>query len=158
VHTLLDVVVSLLVSFILIWLSIKVFSGDTVPRKREFAISLVIILYAIAVIIISVVLYSNGTITQNYISDCLKAAGASIGFAAGMFIERIYIKYSVKSKSVLMQAIKFAAGIAGLLVIQEGLKMVIGAGLVVDMFRYFLMLIWVTVLFPLIIKRFFAVP
>jgi len=42
-------------------------------------------------------------------------------------------------------------------VIQEGLKMVIGTGLVVDMFRYFLMLLWVTVLFPLIIKRFFAV-
>jgi hypothetical protein len=58
---------------------------------------------------------------------------------------------------MLMHAIKLVIGIAGVLAFQEGLKLIIGTGLIVDMFRYFLMLMWVTVLFPLIIKRFFAV-
>ena len=157
VHTLLDVVVSLLISFLLIWITLKIFAGDTIVIKREFAISLVMILYAIAVIVIAAILYSNGTITHSYVSDCLKAAGACVGFAAGMFIERVYINYSVKTRNILMQVFKFAAGIVGVLAIQEGLKLIIGTGLVVDMFRYFLLLAWVTVLFPMIIKRFFAV-
>lgn len=103
------------------------------------------------------ILYANGTIEQNYVSDCLKAAGAGVGFATGMYIERVYIRFSTKAKSLLWQIIKFIIGIAGVLVVKEGLKLVIGTGLIVDTIRYFLMLIWMTVGFPLIIKRFFAV-
>ena len=157
VHTLIDVVVSLAISFLLIWITIKVFAGDGIDKKRDFIISLVMVVYALVVIVIAAVLYSGGTIAQNYIADCLKAAGACIGFAVGMFIERVYINFSVKSKCIVWHAIKFVIGIVGVLAIQEGLKLVIGTGLIVDMFRYFLMLMWVTVFYPLIIKRFFAI-
>jgi hypothetical protein len=64
----------------------------------------------------------------------------------------------VKSKSIIWQAVKFVIGIAGVLALQEGLKPIIGTGLIVDMFRYFIVLSWITVFYPLIIKRFFAVP
>ena len=157
VHTIQDVVVSLVITFLLIWISIKVFSSDIIDTKRELVISSFIILYSIVVIITAVTLYSNGTIEVRYIADCLKAAGAGIGFAVGMFIERVYIDFSVKTKSVVLQAVKVVIGIVGVLVFQEGLKLIIGTGLVVDMIRYFLMISWVTILFPLIIKRFFAV-
>ena len=157
VHTLADVVVSLLISFLLIWITYKVFKGDAADKRRDFVISLVMVVYAAAVIVIATVLYASGIIAQNYISDCLKVAGACIGFAIGMYIERVYINFSVKSKNIIWQAIKLILGIAGVLVFQEGLKLVIGTGLIADMFRYFLMLIWATVLYPLIIKRFFAV-
>jgi len=156
VHTLLDVVTSLAISFLLILLTVKVFAGDEVNKKREFIISLVMLLYAIVVIVIAVVLYSNGTIGHNYIADCLKAAGAGIGFAVGMFIERVYIDFSVKTKGIIWQVIKFILGFIGVLAIKEGLKLIIGTGLAADTFRYFLMLTWVTVFYPLIIKRFFA--
>jgi len=157
VHTLLDVVTSLLISFLLILHTVKVFSGDEINKKREFIIALVMVLYAIAVIVIASVLYLNGTIGFNYIADCLKAAGAGIGFAIGMYIERVYIDFSVKSKNVIWQIIKFLLGFVGVLVIKEGLKLIIGTGLVADTLRYFLMLFWVTVFYPLIIKRFFTV-
>ena len=157
VHTLVDVVTSLLISFLLIFLTVKIFSGDEVDKKREFIIALVMILYAVVVIIIAAVLYFNRTIEQNYIADCLKAAGAGIGFTVGMFIERVYINFSVKTKSIIWQVIKFILGFAGVLAIKEGLKLIIGTGLAADMIRYFLMLTWVTVFYPLIIKRFFAV-
>jgi len=157
VHTLQDVVVSLVITFLLIWISFKMLSSDEISKKRELAISSLIILFSVAVIVTAVALYSNGTIEQRYIADCLKAAGAGIGFAVGMFIERVYIDFSVKTKSAALQAVKVVVGIAGVLAFQEGLKLIIGTGLIVDMIRYFLMISWVTVLFPLMIKRFFAV-
>ena len=159
VHTLLDVSVSLAISLLLIVVTVKLFSaGDgAVNKKRELIVSSCMILFAIAVIIIAAVLRSQNLIDDGYVLDCLKAAGAGVGFAVGMYIERVYIDFNVKSKNLLWQAIKYVLGIAGVLVIKEGLKLVIGTGLAVDTIRYFLMLTWVTVFFPLIIKRFFAV-
>jgi len=158
VHTLLDVIVSLAICFLFILLTLRIFAGsDTINKKWEFFVALSMILYACVVTAIAFVLHSNGTIEQHYVADCLKAAGAGIGFATGMYIERVYINFSTKSKSILWHIIKFILGFAGVLVIKEGLKMIAGTGLVIDMFRYFLMLTWVTVFFPLIIKRFFAI-
>jgi len=156
VHTPLDVVTSLIIAFLFIMLVYKVFAMEADNKKRELLTASFIIVYAVVVIIIAAVLYSGGKIEQNYISDCLKAAGASIGFAVGMYVERLYIDFPVKTKKIYLQVIKFVLGIAGVLVIKEGLKLVIGTGLAVDTFRYFLMLTWMTVFFPLIIKRFFG--
>ena len=157
VHTLQDVVVSLVITFLLIWVAVKIFSSDGSDKKKELIISLVIILYAVIVIVIATVLYSNGKIEERYIADCLKAAGAGIGFAVGMYIERVYIKFSVKSKNILWHAIKFVIGIVVVIGLQEGLKPIIGTGLIANMIRYIIVLSWITVFFPLIIKRFFSV-
>ena len=156
VHTIQDVVVSLVITFLLIWLTVKVLSVETESIKRDLIISLVMIVYAVAVIIIAAILYQNGTIEEGNIADCMKAAGAGIGFAVGMFIERTYIRFSVKTKKIIWQPVKFIIGIAGVLAFQEGLKPILGTGLVVDMIRYFLMISWITILFPLLIKRFFS--
>ena len=157
VHTLLDVGISLIISLLLVFISVVVFKDDVTDKKRELIIALVMVAYAILVIIIAAVLYSNGTIEHNYITDCLKAAGAGVGFAAGLYIERVYINFPVKAKNILWQVIKFVLGFIGVLAIKEGLKLAIGTGLAVDTIRYFLMIMWVTVFFPLIIKRFFTV-
>ena len=154
VHTLLDVSVSLLISLLLVFAAVKFLCIDTVNKKRELIIALFMMLFAVTVIIIAAVLYSSGKIEKNYLSDCLKAAGAAIGFAVGMYVERVYINFSVGAKNIFWQIIKFILGLAGVLVIKEGLKLIVGSGFVVDTIRYFLMLLWVTMLFPLIIKRF----
>lgn len=158
VHTLLDTGVSLVISFLLILLTVLFFKGETVEKVRELIIASVMVLFAVVVIVIAAILYSNGTIEHNYITDCLKAAGAGIGFAAGMYIERVYIDFSVKAKNLLWQVIKFVLGFIGVLAIKEGLKLIIGTGLFVDTVRYFLMIMWVAVFFPLLIKKFFESP
>jgi len=161
VHTLRDVVASLLISALFIFITVKLFAGEeTINKKWEFTVALSMIIYSLIVTAIAVILHSNGTIEQHYVADCLKAAGAGIGFATGMYVERVYINFSVKTKSLLWQIIKLIAGIAGVLVIQNGLKevfkLMFGAdNLAADMIRYFLMLTWVTLFYPLIIKRFF---
>jgi len=122
-------------------------------KKRTLATSLIIVLYAVAVVVIAVVLYANGAIEEKYIADCLKAAGAGIGFAVGMYIENTFINFTVKTKHTILQALKFVIGIAGVLALQEGLKPLIGTGLIVDMIRYFLVLSWITAIYPLIITK-----
>ena len=154
VHTLLDVVVSLIITTLIVLIVAKLLSKDEVNKKRELILTLILVLFAIAVIVIAAVMFSNGTIDEGYLTDCLKAAGAGIGFAVGMYIERLYINFSVRTKNILWQIIKLVAGIAGVLVIKEGLKEVWGTGLLLDTARYFLICMWVTVFFPLIIKRF----
>jgi len=157
VHTPLDVVASLVISFLLILLTTKLIAGETIDKKRELVISLAMALFAAAVIVIAFIMYSTGKIEHEYVADCLKAAGAGIGFAAGMYVERVYINFPVKAKNIFWQIIKFILGFAGVLAIKEGLKLVIGTALAADMTRYFLMIAWVTAGFPLIIKRFFEV-
>ena len=157
VHTLLDVVVSLAITFLLIFIAVKIFSTDSIHIKREAVVASVIIIFAVVVIVIAAVLYANGTIEEGYIADCLKATGAGIGFAVGMFVERVYIGFSVKAKGIIWQIIKFIIGIAVVLALQEGLKYVIGTSLIANMVRYFLMITWITLFFPLVINRFFAV-
>ena len=157
VHTPLDVITSLLISLLIVLLTVKFFTFDTVRMKRELIISLTMILLASVVIVIALALYSSAVIEQHYVADCLKAAGAGVGFAAGMFIERVYIDFQEKTGNILWQIVKFILGFAGVLAIKEGLKLVIGTGLAADMIRYFIMLVWITALFPLIIKRFFEV-
>jgi len=155
VHTLQDVVVSLIATTIIIVIVARLFSGEKADKKRDLILSSILVVCAIAVIVIAYILFASGTIEHHYLSDCLKAAGAGIGFAVGMYIERAYINFSVRTKNILWQAIKFVAGIIGVLVIKEGLKLLLGTGFVVDTTRYFLICTWVTVFFPLIIRRFF---
>ena len=157
VHTLLDTGAALIISFLLILLTVVFYKDDVTDNIRELAIALAMVLFAAAAIVIAAFLYSKGTIEYGYISDCLKAAGAGVGFAAGMYIERVYVRFSVKTKNLLWQVIKLILGLIGMLAIKEGLKLIIGTGLIVDTARYFLIIMWITVLFPLIIKRFLSV-
>ena len=156
VHTLLDVVASLLISSLLVLLTVKAFDFSTVDKKRELVIALVMVLFAVAVAAVAIALESNGMVGSEYAADCLKAVGAGIGFAAGMFVERVYIDFPVKAKSVPMQVLKLILGLAGILAIKEGMKLIIGVGLAAGIVRYILVLAWITVFFPLIIKRFFT--
>ena len=157
VHYLSDVFVSVAVTLLMVFIVFKLFSAETPCKKLIFLSSLFIVLYAAAAIVFASILYSRGTIELVYLTDCLKASGAAIGFAAGMYIENVYIRFSVRAKSILFQIIKFVLGFAGVMAVKEGLKLVIGISPVADTMRYFLMTFWIIALYPLIIKRFFAV-
>ena len=156
VHFLSDVVVSLLVTFLLVWFAVRfVPADDSINKKRELMLPLLMVLCAVVVVVIGLILYLGGAVELRQLSDGTRAAGATIGFAIGMYVERVYIRFSVKTKNIFLQVLKFVLGIVGMLAIQEGVRF-IGTGIVIDAVRFFLMLIWITLFFPLIIKRFFA--
>jgi len=156
VHFLSDVVVSLVITFLVILFASKVVAEEAESKRRELLLALFIASIAVLVIAVATVLYHQGTTAPDQLRDSVRAAGAAIGFATGMYIERMHIKFSVRAKNIPMQIVKVILGIIVLVVIQEGVRL-IGTGLVVDTVRYFLMVIWLTLIYPLIIKRYFAV-
>jgi undecaprenyl-diphosphatase len=158
VHTLKDVATSIILTLVVVFLTYKFFKGDMRNKKRLLALSLFIILYAVSGIVYAFVLYSNALIEQNFVVDYLKAAGAAVGFAVAMYIENVYIRFSVKTKNIGMQALKVLFGVIGVFLFLEGLKFIIGTSMVADTIRYFLSILWIMAIYPIIIKRLFSVP
>jgi len=156
VHYLQDVMTSLLITFAIVLFAQKVITSESVEKKGMLILSFFIILCAIAVILLSIYLYHNEIVAPSHLRDSTRAAGAAIGFAMGMYVERMYIKFSPKTKNIPLQIAKFILGAVGMIAVQEGIRL-IGTGLVIDAIRYFFVVIWITILFPLIIKRFFEI-
>ena len=156
VHTLEDVLVSLLITFVMIFITMKVFDKDDC-KKRDLIVSSVMVLFSVVVLIYAAVLNYSGVSEAYQLRDSVLAAGAAIGFAVGMFIERTYIRFSVKAQNIPMQIVKYVLGVVGIIAIQEGAR-IIGDGLIADGIRYFLMIMWPTAVYPLVIKRFFTAP
>jgi len=157
VHTLLDVGVSLILSLLIALFCVMVFNKDEQKTSKNLImLPLLLTLAAIGVCVMAFVIFSSGAIGESYVIDCLKSAGAGIGFAVGMYIEKKYIVFSVKSKNFLIHVLKYVLGIAGVLVIKEGLKLIIGTGPAVDLCRYMLLGLWMTAIYPLVIKKVFA--
>lgn len=155
VHTLLDVGVSFVVSMAICYAVVYVLDKkQDESKKRVIITSAALLAVAAGTCVYAFVLYSLGKIDEGYVSDCLKAAGAGIGFAAGMYVEKMNIRFSITHWKLPPRVLFYIFGIAGVLAIKEGLKLVIGTGLAVDTFRYILICLWITALFPLIIDRY----
>lgn len=79
--------------------------------------------------------------------------GVSLGFCLGYIIETKYIKYEARC-SLTKQIAKFIIGIGVLLLIRVILKLILGDFLISDLFRYFIIGLWVTVGAPTIFEKF----
>ena len=152
VHYLLDVVVSLLLTGVIVFFAYKVLAKEPESKKKELTLPLIILSCAVMVMMLIAYLYHNDITEVEQLRDSSRAAGAAIGFAIGMYIERVYIQFSVKAKNISYQIIKVLIGIVGVLIFQEGLRF-LGSGLIGDSVRYFLIVIWIIVIYPLIIKK-----
>ncbi|MCL2200548.1 MAG: phosphatase PAP2 family protein [Oscillospiraceae bacterium] len=154
VHTLLDVAVSLLITFAIVFIIVYLLRDGEIGKKA-LTFSIVLIAFSLAVIALGMILYHTGQIEQAYVADSMKAAGAAIGFAVGLYVESVYIKFPVKSKNIFTQIIKCLMGIMSVLVLQEVLLWNFEPGLMIYLFRYFALIIWITVVYPFAINRFF---
>lgn len=155
VHTPKDVIVSLLVSGVLVIFTQFVLNEDLLREKRCL-ISITMILISITVMIYALYLLSQGIIESKYAADCCKAAGAGIGFSIGWYIETRYIGFSERACNVGLQVVKLFLGVLGAIAIKSGLKLLIGDSIPADIVRYALMVLWVTAIFPVIIKKYFT--
>ena len=155
VHFLSDVLVSLVVAFVVISIALKLVSDGPVSKKRELTNALFLGCVSILVLVIAFVQYQRGVTTTALVRDSVLAGASALGFAVGMYIERMYIQFSVQTKNIPLQALKFVIGIAGVLAAQEGLR-ILGSGLIADGIRYFCVVMWITVVYPLVIRRVFS--
>lgn len=152
VHTPYDVVVSLVITFISVIL-INRFYETLAAKEHILSLSIVLGAVSVALCIYSFVLACLGYIETAQINDCFKSGGAGLGFAAGLYIERRFIDFDVRTKKIYTQVLKLLCGVAGALLFKELIKLIAPGNLIIDFVRYFVTVMWVLVLYPLIIKK-----
>ena len=154
VHTPLDVITSLIVTVGCVAVISRL--SDLLERGNSSDKMVCILLSAISVLlcIYSFILAAAGVIEAEHINDCFKSGGAGLAFALGWYLERNKLNFDVRTDKIWKQIVKMAVGIAGALILKSGLKLIAPGNLILDFVRYFLTVIWVLYLFPLIFSRF----
>ncbi|MDD6467046.1 MAG: phosphatase PAP2 family protein [Erysipelotrichaceae bacterium] len=84
--------------------------------------------------------------------DSVKMLGAAIGFSLGCILETKYLNYDTDDTRK-KQIIIMIFGLLGALVFQAGLKLIFPQFLVFDTLRYFITMLWIVYIYPLIIMK-----
>ena len=148
VHTLLDVGCALAIT--VVFAAIVQAVSVTKLWDKPFAIALGLFVVSAAVLVYAL---CRQDVTPAMLEDCVKAAAAGIGFAVGYFAERRWVKFDTKAVW-WMQIVKVAVGLVGVVVIKSGVKLLLGETMAVDALRYFLLIVWILAIWPMIFKTF----
>jgi undecaprenyl-diphosphatase len=152
VHTPYDIAASLIVSSVILAL-LYLPATDRIAEKFKnpalpYIIFLVVSLFGVGY---ALIVYKQGIVDYAKIDDCLKSAGAGIGCAVGLYIERNYINFGVETTKITTQLYKIIVGLGVTALIYFGL------GTVIEGMVLFVMLtVWVFIVFPIVIKRVFS--
>lgn len=153
VHTPLDVGVSMVLTFTITVLVFKFTDKLYENRRADIRVSLVMVAVSLFTLIYTAILFTSGTISHDAASDCVKSGGAGLAFAIGYYLERHFIDFDTKAKSIWMQVIKVALGLGLALGLKSGLKAVLGETLAADGIRYFVLVAVIIVIYPWILKK-----
>ena len=148
VHTLLDVGCALAIT--VVFAAIVQAVSVTKLWDKPFAIALGLFVFSVMVLVYAL---CRQDVTPAMLEDCVKAAAAGVGFAVGYFAERRWVKFDTKAVW-WMQGIKVVGGLIGVVAIKSGVKMLLGETMAVDALRYFLLIVWILAIWPMIFKAF----
>jgi len=160
VHTPLDVVTAFCVTAVMTVAVCLIMDRIYETKRYDLLVSGAALILSLAAIIYAAVMMESGVIEYKYASDCCKSGGAGLAFAIGYYIERRSIDFDVKTKKWWYQIPKFAVGIGVALGAKSLLKLLFAAVIPADtlgalfgeIIRYFLLVFWIVVLYPLILK------
>lgn len=154
-HTPKDVLVSFAVTIVISGAVSFVFDNFNSTLLTDILVSVLVFTLSAALFGYPYYLVGTGATTDVLAMDCFKAAGAGAGFAVGWFIEKHYIRFNPKNSHLWLQILKVVIGLAGALIIKSGLKLILGNTMLSNTVRYFFVILWIAVGFPLIIKKLF---
>lgn len=106
----------------------------------------------LALLIYTTALYKSGTIEFHYAQDCIKACGAGFAFAVGYYITETHISFTPPD-GTKKRILRFLVGMAVTLLLQVGLKPLIGESLPASFARYFIVVIWIVTIYPFLFSR-----
>jgi len=160
VHTPLDVGVSVIVALALIFiLRPIILRSEEKPLYMYLTVGTLAIIIAAFLVYLYIYPFSEEVLSDSNYSHAVKNAYTMLGCLCGMalvfFLDRRFIKFETKAP-LPAQIIKTVLGLAGLLLIKEGLKAPIEA-LKINYYtgtalRYFLMVVFAGALWPLSFK------
>lgn len=158
-HTPWDVLVAFGITFTVSLIVNYIFENFTSTSATRVIVLILTELISAALIGITYYVVLTGKSTEELAMDCFKAAGAGLAFGIAWFIEDKYIRFSPQSvSSVGGQILKFIVGIGVTLGLKQGLKalgfaLFPDSAIIINIVRYFIVVIWIVAIYPLIIKK-----
>jgi membrane-associated phospholipid phosphatase len=124
---------------------------DNPEGLRRFLIIFMLITAVITVVMIVLEFISfKGTVK---IDDYFKSAGIVLGCFAGFLLESVYLGFNPESGSRPKKILRVIVGLIGVLLLQNGLKLILPEYFLSHFFRYGAMGFWITYLFPVLGSR-----
>lgn len=124
---------------------------DNTDGLRRFLILFMIISSVITVIMIILEIVSfKGTVK---IDDYFKGAGMVLGCFTGFLLETKSLGFSPENGSRPKKILRVIVGLIGVLLLQNGLKLILPDYYISHFFRYGAMGFWITYLFPILGSR-----
>lgn len=108
---------------------------------------LIISAASVVLIILDAVLYINQVVDLTNAKDAFETAGIALGFSIGFWIERHVVHFRTEAP-LSRRILRFAIGIAAALAIEFGMKAFSGNSILLLTLRYFLMLLWLSGIWP----------
>ena len=155
VHTLLDVSVSMLITFLLVVLFFTLLKNISNNADSYIRLSLITATVCIFILFYASYLYYSGYIEYDLIKDGFKTVGSGLGFSIGFFIENKYVNFNVKCKNIRLQIIKLVLGISSALIFKSVLKLIFKENIYSDTLRYMFLVIYLVALYPFIFTKLF---
>lgn len=116
-------------------------------RKENLIIALILGIVSIFTAVYAFVLLGQGTIPEHNAADCVKSAGAGLGFALGWYLERVHIRFSLDVDRKI-KICRYVVGLILLVVIKFGLGAILGDSLPMEMLQYFLLVLFIIAGYP----------
>lgn len=148
VHTPEDVITAFLLT--LVSTAAVLFAMRRFGDKTVVPINIILAAGAVISVIYGAVLRSEGIIDYKYLADCIKSAGACLGFSSGIFLERKYAEFTPSHSSFGRSAARLFFGLLGAGMIYSS-KLLYSDVLFLDGARYFLTVFWITFIYPKLI-------
>lgn len=153
VHTPKDVLTAMLLTLLISFLVYFFLQPLLTHPAHTGKISLFLLLSCGFLMIYAGCLYYTGTADPEMAADALKAAGAGLGFAAGYFLERKYIDFSLP-ESRKEKALRFTAGLISVIIMMVFFELTIKKFLIGDIISYFLLILWIVAGYPALFKHY----
>ena len=153
VHTPQDVLVSMILTLLIAVGVLRFAMYSNTHYISPALVSVVLAICSVFTAAFALIFLQKELIEAEYAVDCCKAAGAGLAFAIAWYLEHRYLNF--ESKVVpRKQLFKFLVGISVTAVLEFGFKYVAGDGIFLGSFRYFLLVLWALVFFPMLDKKF----
>ncbi|MCI8640233.1 MAG: phosphatase PAP2 family protein [Coprococcus sp.] len=156
-HTPKDVLAAICVSLLAAWIIHRY--QDTLTANPRFTgwAAAAVAAFALFICCYAFFLYHGEIIEARYASDCFKASGAALGFAAGWYLEQRYLNFSpekshTQSNSCLIY--RFLFGLVVTAVLQFSLKALIGRTFAGQMVQHAVVIFWIIYGYPLVFTHF----
>lgn len=153
VHTPMDVSVSLLVTLLITIGCNYVIDKKIIYKLKQEVLAGILLIIPMAMLVYGVIQIYTGDADVKNTLDYLKAAGAAVGFIAGWYLESTTLNFDETKGSVTEKIVRYIIGIAILLGLKQGLKVVMGDGLAAGFIRYAITIFVGIYVYPLIFSK-----